>query len=241
MREPDAAEAGFPTVPLGSVPTVTAEEMREVDRIAVEELGLLLIQMMENAGARLAELAVRRFAPGSVAVLCGKGGNGGGGLVAARHLANRGIRVSVTLSDEPGALGEVPRHQLAILARTGVPVVSEPPEADLVLDALIGYALRGDPGGRSAELISWANAQDAAVCSLDVPSGLDATTGAIGDPCVRAAATLTLALPKSGLLAAPDVVGELYVADLAIPSSAYASLGLRVGPIFRPGPILQLA
>lgn len=72
--------------------------MREVDRVAVEELDLLLIQMMENAGVRLAELALRRFQPVAVAVLCGTGGNGGGGLVAARHLANRGVRVAVTLA-----------------------------------------------------------------------------------------------------------------------------------------------
>lgn len=208
--------------------------------MAVEEFDLLLIQMMENAGIRLAELALRRFRPEAVAVLCGPGGNGGGGLVAARHLANRGVRVAVTLSADRDRLSDVPRHQLAILERMDVPVVPEPGAAGLVLDALIGYSLRGDPRGRAAELIRWANEQDAVVCSLDVPSGLDATTGDIGDPCMRATATLTLALPKTGLVAAPEVVGELYLADISIPPSMYSRLGIEVGPIFGSGSILRL-
>jgi NAD(P)H-hydrate epimerase len=233
-------QRGFPSAPSSSIPAVTAEQMREVDRVVVEELELLLIQMMENAGVRLAELAVRRFQPEAVAVLCGPGGNGGGGLVAARHLANRGVRVAVTLGEDRSRLGDVPRHQLAILERMAVPVGTEPAAAGLVLDALIGYSLRGDPHGRAAELIRWANEQDAAVCSLDVPSGLDATTGDIGDPCMRARATLTLALPKTGLVAAPEVVGELFLADISIPPGLYSKLGIQVGPIFGFGPILRL-
>jgi NAD(P)H-hydrate epimerase len=228
----------FPTV--SSIPSITAEMMREVDRLAVEGFGLILLQMMENAGARLAELAIRRFQPASVAVLCGRGGNGGGGLVAARHLANRGVRVAVTLGEDRSRLGDVPRHQLAILERMDVPIVPEPVVAELVLDALIGYSLRGDPRGRAAELIRWANEQEAPVCSLDVPSGLDATTGGIGDPCIRAVATLTLALPKTGLAAAREVVGELYLADISIPPGLYSGLGIQVGSIFASGPILRL-
>lgn len=231
----------FPTAPASSIPAVTAEQMREVDRVAVEDLDLLLIQMMENAGVRLADLALRRFQPGAVAVLCGRGGNGGGGLVAARHLANRGVRVAVTLGEDRSRLGEVPGHQLAILERMDVPIVPEPVEAELVLDALIGYSLRGDPRGRAAELIRWANEQEAPVCSLDVPSGLDATSGDTGDPCVRATATLTLALPKAGLAAAPGIVGELYLADISIPPGLYSRIGIRVDPIFATGSTLRLA
>jgi NAD(P)H-hydrate epimerase len=233
-------QRGFPSTPSSSIPAVTAEQMREVDRVVVEEFDLLLIQMMENAGIRLAELAVRRFQPVAVAVLCGRGGNGGGGLVAARHLANRGVRVGVTLGEDRSRLGEVPGHQLAILERMDVPVVPEPVAAGLVLDALIGYSLRGDPYGRAAELIRWANEQEAPVCSLDVPSGLDATTGNVGDLCIRALATLTLALPKTGLAAAPEVVGELYLADISIPPALYSRLGIQVDLVFASGPILRL-
>lgn len=231
---------GFPSVPASSIPAVTAEQMREVDRIAVEEFGLLLIQMMENAGARLAELALRRFRPAAVAILCGRGGNGGGGLVAARHLANRGVGVRVTLADDADRLGEVPRHQLAILERMGVSIGAVPEEADLVVDALIGYSLRGDPRGGAAELIRWANTQEAPVCSLDLPSGLDATTGTARDPCLRANATLTLALPKAGLATAHQIVGELYLADLSIPPEVYSGLGVEVGHLFSLSPVLRL-
>jgi len=104
---------------MSSIPTVTAEQMREVDRLAVEGFGLLPIQMMENAGIRLAELVLRKFQPGTVAVLCGRGGNGGGGLGPARHLANRGVRVAVTLGADPDRLGNLPKHQLSILERMG--------------------------------------------------------------------------------------------------------------------------
>jgi NAD(P)H-hydrate epimerase len=233
-------EAEFPSAPASSIPAVTAEQMREVDRLAVEEIDLLLIQMMENAGVRLAELVLRRFQPEAVAVLCGRGGNGGGGLVAARHLANRGLRVAATLSEDRDRLGDVPRHQLSILERMDVPIVPEPVAAELVLDALIGYRLRGDPRGRAAELIRWANEQEAPVCSLDVPSGLDATTSDVGDPCIRAMATLTLALPKTGLAGAPEVVGELYLADISIPRTLYSKIGIQVDPIFASGPMLRL-
>jgi NAD(P)H-hydrate epimerase len=233
-------QTGFRTVEVSSIPAVTTEQMAEVDRLAVEEFQLLLIQMMENAGAGLAELGLRRFQPQTVAVLCGSGGNGGGGLAAARHLTNRGAQVVVTLSEDPSQLGDVPRHQLSILEQIGVPIGTEPGAADLVLDALIGYSLQGDPRGRAAELIRWANGQHAPVCSLDVPSGLDSTTGDIREPCIHATATLTLALPKTGLRAAPSVVGELYLADISIPSARYLAMGIHVGPIFASGSIVRL-
>lgn len=90
-------------------------------------------------------------------------------------------------------MGEVPTHQLASLRTMGVPITADPTSSDLIIDALIGYSLTGDPRGRAAELVRWANGQGAPVLSLDGPSGLDLTTGRVGTPCVRAAATCTLA------------------------------------------------
>jgi NAD(P)H-hydrate epimerase len=197
-----------PRIAPEGIPAVTADQMREVDRAMVEDLGIELLQMMENAGRNLTDVALRMFAPTSVTVLAGPGGNGGGGLVAARHLHNRGVAVTVTLARED-ALAPVTIHQLDILRRMAVPVSPDPPDAELVLDALIGYSLRGDPAGRAAQLIEWTNGQRAPVLSLDSPSGLDVTTGRAGSPCVRATATMTLALPKTGLLAAPREVGRL--------------------------------
>ena len=212
------------------VPALTADQMREVDRAMVEDLHIELIQMMENAGHNLAELAIARFSPASATVLAGPGGNGGGGMVAARHLTNRGRKVRVVLA-EPDALTPVPTHQLDILARMGVPVGDHPESADLVVDALIGYSLRGAPTGRAAELIEWANSQAAPVLALDTPSGLDVTTGLAGSPSVKADATLTLALPKIGLLHAP-CVGELYLADVSVPAVVYKRMGITVPELF---------
>lgn len=180
-------------------PSVTACEMRELDRVLVEEYGIT---------------------PTTVTVLAGTGGNGGGGLVAARHLRNRGVQVTVTLT-RPDLAG-VPGQQLRILHRMGVPITMEPTDAELVIDAVIGYSLQGDPVGRAAELVEWANAQPAPVLALDVPSGMDATFGWPGTPCVQARATLTLALPKTGLLHRAEV-GELYLGDIGVPTRAGSS------------------
>jgi NAD(P)H-hydrate epimerase len=112
------------------------------------------------------------------------------------------------------------------------------------VDGVIGYSLKGSPRGAAAELIRWANAQDAPVLALDIPSGIDAATGNGFDPAIRASATLTLALPKEGLRApgAERYVGELYLADIGVPPSLYGgpSLGLSVGPIFAESDILRL-
>src|SRR5262249_25062706 len=134
------------------VPAVTAAEMREIDRIAVEEMGPNLFQMMENAGRNLAlqaiELLAGRWADALVVVLAGAGGNGGGGICAARHLANRGANVHVCLAS-PDRLGEVPAFQLRVLRATGARVVT-PEELEglqpvLIIDALIGYGLTAAP------------------------------------------------------------------------------------------------
>lgn len=227
-------------VPAVAIPAVTAEQMRKVDRVATAELRIELIQMMENAGRSLTRLAISIFRPESVTVLAGAGGNGGGGLVAARHLANRGVTSRVVVSREGEKLAAVPAHQLEILRRMGVEVHAEPPPADLVVDALIGYSLRGDPHGRSAELIAWANEQQSPVLALDLPSGLDATTGQPATPCIHAAATLTLALPKAGLLKAPELTGRLYLADISIPPVVYRRLGINVPVVFERDTIVEL-
>ena len=239
---------------LEAVPFVTAQQMGEVDRLMVEEYGILLVQMMENAGRHLAHLARERFLGGDpkgckVLVLAGSGGNGGGGLTCARWLHNWNAQVEVWLAVGPSEMAEVPRHQLTILGRTGIPFhtpIAETalPAADLVIDALLGYSLRGAPHGSVAQLIRGANAHPAAVLSLDLPSGVEATTGAVQSPAIQASATLTLALPKEGLRApqARSFVGELYLGDIGVPPELYGSptLGIQVGPLFAVNEILRL-
>jgi len=231
-----------------SIPSLTTEQMAEVDRLMIEEYGILLIQMMENAGRSLAEQARRmldgRVSARQIIVLCGAGNNGGGGLVAARHLHNRGATVQVKLVADPGRLKDIPAHQWRIVKTLGVAVENDLDlaRADLILDALIGYGLSGDPRGAVAEWIVRANASHRPILALDTPSGLDTTTGIPGSPCVRATATLTLALPKIGLLAAParPFVGDLYLADISVPPELYRRLGLEVDPLFVDDWIIQV-
>ncbi|MFL7811789.1 MAG: NAD(P)H-hydrate epimerase [Anaerolineae bacterium] len=241
-------------VSMGSaqVPFLTAEQMREVDRAMVENYHIDLLQMMENAGRNLADFARRRFLQESpegraVVVLAGSGGNGGGALVCARRLANWGAHVYVYLTRPGDGMAPVTAQQLDILRQMRVPVllaerVGDAQEGDLVIDGIIGYSLSGAPRGAAADLIRWANEQRAPILALDVPSGLDSTTGAVLTPCIQATATMTLALPKLGLRnpEAKAVVGELYLADISVPPELYASLGLQVGPLFAQHDVLRL-
>ncbi len=136
-------------------PTVSVEQVREVDRIMVEGLGIELLQMMENAGRALAHRA-RAMLGGDavgrrVTVLSGSGGNGGGGMVAARRLALWGAEVTVVLGQPRQPMAAVPAHQLSILGRIGVPVLApdaDPPAADLIIDASSATASPVPPGRR---------------------------------------------------------------------------------------------
>jgi len=233
--------------------SVTVDQMREVDRLMVEEMGISLLQMMENAGRALAEQA-RRTLGGDVGgrrieILAGPGGNGGGGLAAARRLSIWGAEVFVVLGQTRDAIHGAPAQQLAALDRMQVAIdgpqtigAHEGPAADLIIDALIGYSLRGAPQEPMATLIRQTNASGTPVLALDIPSGLNADTGQPSDPTIRAAATLTLALPKVGLLRPParDWTGDIYLADISVPATVYRRLGLAVGPIFRRGDLVPL-
>lgn len=233
----------------GDIPVLSTEQMMEVDRLMIEEYQITLIQMMENAGRNLAELA-RRLLGGqvsgrSIAILSGAGNNGGGGLVAARHLHNWGAEVSLVLAFEPARLKEVPAHQWHILQKMGVELDEEPEleKADLIIDALIGYGLSGDPRQPVVGWIDQANNSGIPILALDAPSGLDTTSGTPGNPCIKAAATLTLALPKSGLLTpqAAGYVGELYLADISVPPELYQHVGVEVPNLFEVDSILKVS
>ncbi len=231
-----------------NIPALTTTQMAEVDRLMIEDYGILLIQMMENAGRNLAELA-RRMLHGQltgrpIVVLCGAGNNGGGGMVAARHLHNRGAEVRVKFVGDPARLRDVAAHQWRILQRVGLADHGETDltRADLILDALIGYGLIDNPLGPLAEWIVRANTAQRPILSLDTPSGLDTTTGMPGNPCIRARATLTLALPKTGLRAeaAQPFVGDLYLADIGVPPELYERFGFEVGPLFAEDTIIPV-
>ncbi len=229
------------------VPYITTAQMVEVDRAMIEDFGIDLVRMMENAGRCLADLARLRFLDGDprgrrVAVLAGTGGNGGGAMVAARRLHGYGADVAVWATKR--ALTTVPAEQAAILQQIGIELeFDEKPQGDfdLAIDGVIGYSLRGDPRGTAADLIEWANDVRAPVLALDAPSGLDVGSGVRYSPSVTATATMTLALPKAGLMNEPGV-GELYLADISVPRELYTEppLNINVAPIFARSDIVRL-
>jgi NAD(P)H-hydrate epimerase len=237
----------FPSIDARAVPWLSVGEMREVDRIMVEELAISLVRMMESAGRSLAQLA-RRLLGGdargrSIVVLAGPGGNGGGGLVAARHLAAAGAEPVVALSAPAERFAPVPAEQLAIADRLAIPIRAEADslgEPELVIDALLGYGQSGEPRGETARLIRWSAGRR--LLALDVPSGLELASGRLHSPHVTAEATLTLAAPKRALAApaAVEAVGRLFLADISVPALVYERLGLAYETPFADGPIVEL-
>jgi NAD(P)H-hydrate epimerase len=219
------------------IPAVTEDQMREVDRIAMDDFGLGVLQMMENAGRNLALNVMDMLGShtGELTILAGSGGNGGGGICCARHLHNRGLKVHLIINRDPNDLQGSTLSQFRILEKAGLGVVKPDEakraleEADIVIDALIGYSLVGAPKSRTAELITLANNNADRVLSLDLPSGMNATTGEAPGVVIRPERTLTLALPKTGLR---HLDGELYLADIGIPPEVYHSLDIRFEPFF---------
>lgn len=220
---------GFQTPSGIEVPAVSATEMQRVDRVAVDDVGLDLLQMMENAGRGLA-WHVRDLVANRAIVVAGNGGNGGGGLACARHLANRDVSVRVVLNRPPEELTGAAAHQHRIIdamdvpVSTGVEAVSQPNEPAVVVDALIGYGLVGEVRDPKRAYIEKMNERQGPAVSLDVPSGVEATTGETLGVAVAPERTLTLALPKTGLRAVENTV---VLADIGIPSTVYDRLGIE--------------
>lgn len=231
-----------------NIPFITAEQMRQVDGFAVEN-GLLVMQMMEHAALHMARHIQNRF-PNvkKILILAGPGHNGGDGIAAARHLKNWGYEPMILLSHPPEKLKEVSRHHLDLIQKMNIRIhqASEPAsadmfkECDLIVDALLGYALEGNPREPIATLINQANGSYKPVIAFDNPSGLDVTTGEQASPCIQAESTLTLALPKTGLKDT-EVVGELFLADLGIPKFIYDRLDISIpSSIFFKNSIISL-
>jgi ADP-dependent NAD(P)H-hydrate dehydratase / NAD(P)H-hydrate epimerase len=201
---------------------LTSEEMGQADHLAMKG-GVPGLELMENAGRAVAEEVSKRFPDASeVAVLCGPGNNGGDGFVAARHLLDKGYAVRLGFKGEPSRLPP----DAAAMAKAWTGAV-EPPSAellshaDVVVDALFGAGLARPIEGDFAALIEAVNASGLPVVAVDVPSGVDGTTGAVKGIAVRAAATVTFFRLKPGHLLLPgrELCGETRVADIGIPAS----------------------
>ncbi len=210
------------------LPTLTSGQVKEVDSLAQERYGVSVDWLMEAAGWQVA-----RFCRGRTAVVCGVGNNAGDGLAAARHLHRWG-RLSAVSCMDAGRLRESAARELEALRKLGVRVSSELEldGAQIVVDALFGTGLSRPPDRAFAAWIDTINASRLRVVAVDLPSGLDGDTGVAYAPTVRAHTTVTLGLPKPGLLTGdgPSLAGEVWVADIGVPFEAYAAIGIEVPP-----------
>ncbi len=216
---------------------VSREEMREIDRKAIEDYGILALVLMENAGLRSAELAdkmLKRVEGNRVSLFCGKGNNGGDGLVCGRHLINKGYLVNIYLL---GRIEEVKSEpvftNLHILKKMDGEIREifdlnsllkfrdEIEESELIIDAIFGIGLSGEVKGYFRQITNFLNSLQKPVLSLDIPSGLDADSGLVLGTCIRASETITFAFPKKGLSLndGPKYTGKLTVADISIPKT----------------------
>ena len=238
-------------------PVLTADAMREADRLTIETFGLPSFTLMESAGRAAAKRIARFYGPlagKTVAVLCGKGNNGGDGFVVARVLWAAGARVQVITTGVPEAMtedaarnwnlleklkGHDPEDRLALHAFESLHQLSALSPADLYVDAMLGTGLESDVRGEVAEIVGWLNQRRTlrserrlSVVALDVPTGLQSDTGQILGEAVEAERTLTMAAPKVGLLLGegPRVAGTVDVLEIGIPSFAlHEALGEKGG------------
>lgn len=217
------------------------DEVREVDRIAIEQFGLAGLVLMENAGRNAAHWIATHLPPGDVCVLCGKGNNGGDGYVIARHLetysaefsdrspaASDGWRVRIVSVVDCGQLSGDAAINHDVAVRSSIPIVTADDavalaqcvgEPNIVVDCLLGTGATGAPRGLYADAIRLANRVSATRVAIDVPSGLDCDTGIASDPTLIADVTLTFVAEKIGFRHPParSLVGRVVPLSIGIP------------------------
>ncbi len=223
------------------IPVATIEQMRECDRVTIEELGLPGLVLMENASRSVAGEAVdmldRDMAGAMVTVVCGRGNNGGDGFAVARHLGNAGADVRVLLVGEAAKLKGDALFNCGLYKKIGGTVneIHETADLrsgfgnpDLIVDGLLGTGFKGPVRGIYREVIDGINSAAAPVLAIDIPSGVEGDSG-IAETAVRARRTVTFGLPKPGLLLPPgrEFSGEVIVADIGIPPRVVQEQNIR--------------
>ncbi|MFH1305269.1 MAG: NAD(P)H-hydrate epimerase [Candidatus Omnitrophota bacterium] len=212
---------------------VTAEKMAEIDRRAQDDFGIAQIVLMENAGRAVAEIILAENSPAKtsrIALFCGKGNNGGDGFVAARHLFNEHPGCLVVYAPDasdikPGAASD----NFRVVRKMGIDIRpmrsflrqrEKEKDYTVAVDAVFGTGFRGALPEEYAEAWRYVNASDMKVYAVDIPSGLDATTGAAAESCIKAHKTITFGLPKKGFFVAdgPHVCGEIVTRNVGFPS-----------------------
>jgi hydroxyethylthiazole kinase-like uncharacterized protein yjeF len=217
---------------------LTSQQMKEIDRTAIEDLGIIGSILMENAGLQIAMEIMDCFPDvdyEEILIVAGKGNNGGDGFVVARHLYNQGCRPNVILLAKMKELKGDAALNAGIAQRIGVKISEAPTEkewqihkrvlkkATLVLDAIFGTGLTKPAMGLYAKVIEDINSSEAYTIAVDIPSGLSADSFQKIGPCVEADLTITLAAPKIAHVFPPteEIVGELVVADISVPPGLF--------------------
>jgi NAD(P)H-hydrate epimerase len=222
------------------VPAVTRAQMAAIDAYATDEEGYRLTQMMEHAGRALAT-KVMVAGPSRADVVVGGGGNGGGGLVCARWLDHWDVSVRILTTGDPETYHPITAQQLQLCRNRGVSVVpvsgaDRPSGGTLGVDAVVGYGIAGRLRASAVEALAHLKACDMMI-ALDLPTGVDADTGATDPAMVMPDLTVTLALPKHGLERVPT---PIWLADIGISRRTYEAVGIEVPPQFGPDQLLRL-
>jgi NAD(P)H-hydrate epimerase len=220
---------------------LNAAQMREADRRTIEDIGIPSIVLMENAGRQVVaaiEAVHEDILQRQVAILCGRGNNGGDGFVVARTLLQRGVNVSVFLIGLVADVKGDARTNLEVLGRLGLAVVeiadsqawelhfSEVSKSTLVIDAIFGTGLNAPLTGLMETVVGDVNASGIPVISIDLPSGLSADTPDPIGPSIEAGMTVTLGAPKLSLVLPPaeNRAGDIVIADIGIPNGVFDAL-----------------
>lgn len=240
---PRAHLEGVAEVAVTELPVVTAAQARDVDRLLAQDAGVGAAQILEQVGRSVAE-TVRQLVGGDlsavpVTVLAGQGGNGAGGLAAARLLAAAGADARVLLLGRARMPEQV--RGLHAIGVAVVPPDPRPEPGEVVIDAMIGVGLRPPVRGAVAALLEWLHRFDVPVVAVDLPSGMHPDEGLLG-PCVAADVTVVLGAPKPAVLA-PECrpyLGDVYLADLGIPTRVWREAGVEPVGVFGRGPLVRL-
>ena len=235
----------WPAVPWSQVSVVSSSSLRQADVEARARFGIEPMQLMEIAGwqvARFVDAFMEGIRGKHVTVVAGAGNNGGDALAATRFLIQRGaiVRVSIVPPAEAGSLAA---HHASTVQTMGIPAQAAPdgiePSADLVVDGLLGIGIRPPLREAASRIIDAMNTAGPPIVAVDVPSGLDADTGAGAQVAVRAVATVTLAAPKRGLARAPNA-GRVFVADLGMPAALFGREGEALARLYALGDLIEL-
>ncbi|MCL1864628.1 MAG: NAD(P)H-hydrate dehydratase [Spirochaetes bacterium] len=221
------------------IKVVTSDEMREIDRISIEEVGIPAAVLMNNAGKSVAEFIMEKFGDKKISILCGTGNNGGDGFTAAYYLFNKGITPAVYLAGKKDRLSHTSKIFMNLCENVNIPIheidSNNLPAITLtndgvIVDAILGTGLNRSANGIQLELIKIINNSKSTVVSIDIPSGLSSNGELLDGECIKADFTITIGLPKISLVTYPckNFCGEVIIQDIGFPHYLTNNKNLKV-------------